>query len=360
MSWWSGGSGRYSPFTSFYSRSGPPAVTEDDYSYLTGEDDHQGRSLRDDSYGLSSSSANNTTSTHHYGGHPETADLGPDILRLRHKGKIYPLEFEAFSIAEGQLKVRDVRRRAAQELGVDDPCRVKLLYKREEMRDDKESCKHENLKQNSEVVCIVSAEALPSSRGGGDDSGGYGSSDSAEGSSVANGVDSPRVEVDGTLVEGRRKKRKGHRGGRKKRDRDPDVDAGAGSVSGGGASRDFLAPPTNGSGTTGFRSKSSSPPPTTSRSKKPSSSSTDPLDQILDHFNTTLLPPVQAFLASPPPLGSKERGNEYKKLTEAILQQVLKLDSIEINGDEGLRGRRKDMVQKAQRILAELDRVGKR
>ncbi|KAL9125631.1 MAG: hypothetical protein Q9217_005184 [Psora testacea] len=366
MSWWPGASGRYSPFTSFYSRSGPPPVTEDDYSYLSGEGARTDKSLRDNSYPIPST--NTTTTTHHHivphhtsSSSPralETAELGPDILILKHKNATYPLHFPAFSIADGDLKVHDVRAQAARELRVDDPRRVKLFYKGKKLREDKESCKYENLKQNSEVMCVVNAEPILSH--GREDA--YGSSDSAESSSITNGVENgPRVDVDGTLVDGgRRRKRKGRRGGgKKKRDVDTQGNSGKGNP---------LASSTTGSGVSRSRSPSPSPnhvatsvaPPPPPPPKKPLAPAA-PLDQILEGFYSNHLPAVQAFLASPPAPGSKEREFEYKKLSENILQHVLlKLDGVETMGDEGLRGQRREIVKYVQGVLVDLDRVGKR
>ena len=337
-SWWPS-SGRYSPFTSFYNRSGPPRVTEDDYSYLAGDDHRSAQNIRHDSYGFPSSVNNNNTTTHHYdhqhrhgsSGSPrmdETADLGPDVLILKHKGTTYPLHFPAFSISEGDLKVKDLRRQAAHQLNVDDPRRVKLLYKGKQMRDDKQRCKDENLKQNSEVMCVVSSET----------SRGDGSSESEGSDSVAaNGVDAGRSD-DG---KGGVKKRKGHRGGKKKRDR-------------GDGGRDSLAPPMD-----SVPSTSRTPSPAPLSTKKPTTPA-EMIDSIQANFDSSLHPLVREFLANPPG-DQRSRDLEYKKLSEAILAQVLlKLDGVDTMGDEVLRGKRKDMVKRVQGVLNELDAAGKR
>ena len=264
----------------------------------------------------------------------ETAELGPDIIILKHKGTTYPLHFPAFSIAEGDLKVRDLRRQAAQQLKVEDPRRVKLLYKSKQMRDDKQTCKHENLKQNSEVMCVVSSEA-PSH--------GANSSDSEGSDSVAaNGVDAGRMDDDDD-VKVERKKRKGHRGPKKRRDRE----------SGG---RESLAPPTEPAPST---SRTASPAPPAQQTKKPSTPA-EMLNSIGENFDVNLHPLVKEFIARPP-AEQKTRDLEYKRLGESILAQVLlKLDGVETMGDEVLRGRRKDMVKRVQGVLNELDAVGKR
>ena len=344
MSWWPSTSGRYSPFTSFYSRSGPPPVTEDDYSYLSAEDHRSGRIHRDDDYSYPSS--NMTSQTQGRGSRsdntsrraPEAADLAPDVLILRHKNATYPLHFRPFSIAEGDLRVHDVRQQAADELRVEDPRRVKLLYKGKQLRDDKESCKHENLKQNSEIMCVVSSQ--PVSRDG-DSSSDSGSVSTA----AANGHPTDGLGIPFAPGEDK-KKRKGHRGGNKKK-RNPDRDAGAKDPA-------FLSPPA-GPGTSISRSSSPAAPPL----KKPSTPA-EALEQIQDNFNAAILPDVQAFLANPPPRG-KERDFEYKKLSESILAQVLlKLDGVETMGNEVLRGRRKEIVRRVQGYLTDLDVVGKR
>ena len=278
----------------------------------------------------------------------ETAELGPDILILKHKGITYPLHFPAFSIAEGDLKVRDVRRQAAQQLQVDDPRRVKLLYKGKQMRDDKQACKHENLKQNSEVMCVVSspssdatAAAAAAAAAAPPQHGANNSSDESEGSDsvAANGVEAARLEDDG---KGERRKRKGHRSGKKKRDRE----------SSGG--RESLAPPAEPAPATSPRTASPIP-----QAKKPSNPA-EMLESIGEDFDVNLHPLVRGFVAHPP-AEQKARDLEYKRLSESILAQVLlKLDGVETMGDEVLRGRRKDMVKRLQGVLSELDAVGKR
>jgi hypothetical protein len=345
--WPSGG--RYSPFA--HAGGPPPRVTEDDYDYIIDDGGAPSRS-QNDNYGFPSRG--------HASRHVsrvDIADLDPDILIMKHKGTTYPLHFPAFDIAEGHLKVGELRRVAAKETKTDDPRRVKLLYKGKSLRDDHRACKDEHLKQNSEILCVISAPDPYSRDRDRDRDDGNESSSSASSEMIANGLDKgPRVDVDGTIIGGPEpRKRKGHRGGRKKRrdgggsDRTSPRDSGFLGVTSNGTSSTPREPSPN------RRVPSPAPPPP----KKPSTP-TEALDQISDAFHFNFLPQVKAFLDRPP-AEKKARDFEYKKLSETILAQVLiKLDSVTTEGNEGLRARRKELVKETQSWLNELDKVGKR
>lgn len=326
-------SGRYSPFGAPAGHT-PPTVTEDDYHYL-GPDDIVDPP-RQSSYGFPSQSRNATRIENN-------SSLSPDILNLRHRGTTYPLHFPAYAIADGGLRVGDLRRIAAKETKAEDPRRVKLLYKGKTLKDDARACREEGLKQNSELMCVVS-EASPMEAE---------SSESADEDEMLNGAGGPRIDVDGTVIPQR--KRKGHRGGRKKKG------SGSSTPREGVPPRDsrFLAPDRTGSGASTSRSNSpmrpSQPPP----SKKIQSPS-EKLDELSRTFHTVFVPKCVHFTANPPS-DSKARDLEYKKLSESLLAQImLKCDAVETEGDEGLRGRRKELVREVQAMLNNLDWVGKR
>lgn len=338
------GGGRYSPFA--HAGGPPPRVEPEDYQYIV-DDEVDGRSYggqRHDSYGFPPPLRR-----------AEPPDLAPDILILKHKGATYPLHFRAFDISEGHLKVGELRRTAAKELKVDDPRRVKLLYKGKSLREDRRACKEEGLKQNSELLCVISSNPYP-----GDD--GNESSSSASSDMLSNGLDppGPRVDVDGTIIDrGEPRKRKGHRGGRRKKTRDSSINSPRES--------DYLSPP-NGAPSSAprnpspgpRRAPSPAPPPQPTQAPKKPSTPAEALNMIADTFHTTFLPQVHSFTQHPPK-DQKSRDFEYKKLSEAILTQILmKLDSVETEGNEGLRAKRKELVKETQGWLNELDRMGKR
>ncbi len=350
--WHGGHSGGYSPATQY--SGGTPRVTEGDYEYLDEGDynpQNRYRNDRSDSYGFPRS--RNASKAE-----PE---LDPDILIMKHKGTTYPLHFPAYDISEGRLSVGDLRKVAAKETGTRDPRCIKLLYKGKSLHNDHRACKEENLKQNSEILCVISSEP---DRGGDD---GNDSSSSASSDMIANGIDDmgrgARIDVDGTIINDREpKKRRNHRGGRQKKRRDPSPSRASPTSS---STSTFLQPPnatsTNGSSHSHTTSRQPSPPrPTQPTQQKKPTTPSEALDQISTNFHQTFIPQCQRFI-SHPPTDPKTREFEYKKLSEAILAQViLKLDEVETQGDEGVRARRKELVRETQGWLGSLDERGRR
>lgn len=343
---WPSSGGRYSPF--LHTGGPPPRVTEDDYHYIVDDGDEPSGRYRNDSYGFPASQPSHRPTR-------IEPNLSPDILILKHKGITYPLHFPAFDISEGHLKIRDVRRLAARETKTDDPRRIKMIYKGKTLNNDFRPCKDENLKQNSEIMLVVSSEPYR------DD--GNESSSSASSGMIANGLDSgPRIDVDGTVIDNREpRKRKNHRGGRKKK---------GNSTQASPRDSGYLAPPG-----AGVHSTSANGTPTpTSRQPSPSSTRripspapaktpqtpTEKLDFISENFHRDWIPLCSQFMEHPP-TDAKTRDLEYKKLSEGILAQViLKLDEVVTEGDAGLRARRKELITETQSWLTELDRAMKR
>ena len=341
--WPSGG--RYSPFGA--AAGSTPTVHDSDFEYM-GPDDIVDPPLRthgtmshNESYGFPP--PRNATRA-------DSESLSPDVLTMKHKGVTYPLLFPAFTISDGALKIGELRKLAAEKTNADDPRRIKLLYKGRVLKDDLRACRDEGLKQNSELMCVVSeAAVLNGYAGAGDES-----SESADEDEIiaAEGPAGPRVDVDGTIIDDGRgpRRRKGHRGGKKKK-----------GGSGGSTPREsshHLAP---GAGTGPSTSRSHSPapphqPPQQQRPKSPM----EKLDELSSIFNTKFVPQCIQFTQNPPS-DSRAKDLEYKKLSESILAQIiLKLDAVETEGNEAARARRRALVKETQDMLHELDRVGKR
>ncbi|KAJ5961323.1 Zinc finger C2H2 [Penicillium vulpinum] len=89
----------------------------------------------------------------HYGS--ESDESEPDVIALIHCGAIYPLLFRAH-INDGVLTVRDLRLEAARKVGSPFPNLIRLMYKENLLKDDKQTCKAEGLRHYSQVLCVVS------------------------------------------------------------------------------------------------------------------------------------------------------------------------------------------------------------
>lgn len=220
------------------------------------------------------------------------------------------------------------------------------------LKDDTRACKDEGLKQNSELMCVVSeGPVISGSRSEMESSD---SASEADERGVENG--GPIVEVDGTIRQEPRK-RKGHRGGRRRKGRGDDSGTNTPQPRDSG----FLAPSSADPAPTA-RSHSSSrplPPSQPTPASRPQSAAATQLDQLERLFHSEFVPKCVSF-TSHPPSDPKTRDFEYKKLSETILAQIiLKLDAVETAGDESLRARRKELVRETQKVLSGLDTIGK-
>lgn len=79
------------------------------------------------------------------------------------------------------------------------------------------------------------------------------------------------------------------------------------------------------------------------------------LDKIRDEFRLKWLPLCLDYIDAPPK-DSKKREDEYRRLSEIVIQQVLlKLDGIETEGIHEIRQRRKELVRDTHEVLKQLD-----
>ena len=388
MSSWRSYLGGYSPFASPAPRS-PPTVNDGDYQYLGPEDIVDPPTLsRGGPLGSGASGKDHWYSAAGPAHHVSRADAdnpnAPDILVLRHRGTTYPLHFPAFSIGEGLVHVDELRRYAANVTDTPDPRRVKLLYKGKVLKDDNAACNAEGLKQNSELMCVVTeapanggADYRDRERGRGGFLRRPGSSDSNSGLSGSESDLSARVSEP---AGGERRKRRNRRGSKRTRKlvekRDEDflsASSAYGSNAAGGASSRPTTPSSSAVGQDGPPSPRASPQPphpnnsaTTSPPPRSSGTHNHPPDSPLGRLSaiattlrTQFVPLVVAFTSNPP-ADAKARQQEYMRLSESILAQIIfKLDEVDTGGDDEARATRRALVQETQGVLSGLDAVGK-
>ncbi|KAJ6259154.1 hypothetical protein Dda_6052 [Drechslerella dactyloides] len=130
------------------------------------------------------------------------------------------------------------------------------------------------------------------------------------------------------------------------------------------ASKSTLPPPTtttassSRTGTPGRPTPSASPAP--EQVKKKIIPPIERIALVKRHVGETLMPLVDAFEASPPADAGK-RKEEHHRLSETVLGEMLKLDSVDVDGPDGaeVRKRRKETVKELHAILERLDKVDK-
>lgn len=313
-----------------------PHVRDSDFSYITGDDIAESQQQS-----------------------PLTADEGgdnddgsePDILFLKHHKYRYTLDFPAYAIGDGVLSVGQLRRRAAEVTRTTEIERIKLLYKGKLLDDDSLACKAEGMKQESEVLCVVS-EVQPG--------------ESSEGEVVdqraAVGEEKPSLAAKSGNKKNNRKK-----GGKSKNRRKQQV-----------ASEDNTPepppqqhqqppppqqqkqpqkkqPPQQDAKPKISTSAASLPAPAPDLKKFPTA--LDQVNALSAYIRTELLPQCDAYITATPS-DPRIRDFEHKKLSETILAQViLKADGIEPEGNPEVRNARRALVTDAQRTLNKLDQA---
>ena len=313
-------------------------------------------------------------------------EAAPDVLFIRNRGRASTLEFPAYAIGDGILTVGTVREAAAHALDVAPARRVKLLYKGRLLKDDGVSAKSVGLKQNSQLMCVVSAdfgaEGSESERDGrrltADEMRRRHSS--RRGRRVYDDEDDNnrgRREPE-YLAEPRRHGRRhrsssspprGHRlssaGPGPARPRAPSTNlspsmAAAGGGGGGAGRRASSRPPSSSSAARSpsrppSRPKPSPLAPLSAAHFNAARTSHDKID-VLEHYFATVIEPACLEYMDNPPRDPKTKDFEHKRISETVMTQLfLKADGISIDGDEMVRQRRKALIDRVHGLLQEVD-----
>lgn len=312
-----------------------PAVTEDDFSYITSEDlENQGL---DERRQYQVNPRDSGTHVHR----PAAEYPEDDILLIEtNKGEFQPARFPAYSIGDGKLLVSDVRDRVKLVMQLSDrrARRVKLLYKGRQLKEPSVPVREYGVKNNSRIMVALG------------DAGADESSDEGRNDLVI-------VEHEDTAPKKGKKRRKG-----KKRASDDSVSnvgsnagSNAGSNVGSGVS---LEVPREDGRRGGSTSRPQSPASAVSGTSAASAVRHGPmakLESISEYFTTNLLPSCVQFTANPPQ-DAKKRTDEHRKLSETIMEHViLKLDAVDTEGDDAVRMKRKELVLQIQGVLKGLD-----
>lgn len=325
------------PLSGFWRRSPnyatAPQVSDEDFSYITPDYIVDPPAMAPPQHGGQ------------YAGN--AADNEPDIIRLRHRGTIYPLHFPAFAIDDGALNIAALRQAAAAKVGANNPNRVRLLYKGNLLKDDSRPCKAEGLKQHSEVLCVVSEVDANTPSDHSDRDSGQLSDSRVRPDSSSSRIGGDEDGDSGSASKSRKKsksKNKKKNKGKKSTEGNPPRD-------------DFLAPPTSVPSRPSSSGGSAYMPPPSPNIKN--LGALEQVSALLGYLKQEIVPLCDEYVADPPS-DPKKREFEHKKLSETILAQImLKADGIVPDGDATIRNARKALIKEAQANLDRLDQVGK-
>lgn len=325
--------------------SAPPHVSDNDYSYITHDDiapssaeyDYRAAARQQGSHEDAGAARDNGN---------DYIDSDPDILLLKHHKYKYTLAFPAYAIDDGALRVGDLRRRAAEVTRTPDPERIKLLYKGKLLDEDSVSCKAEGMKQESEVLCVVS-EVHPGEMS--DVEMEDGSSPTQSGVGIEEGIGSGASRT-GSKKKKNKKKNNRKRQGSPQQAPPPQPPPPSQTQPQPIPQQQQKQPSKN-------ISTSASSLPTPAPNLKNFTTAHDQVHALSSYLHNELVPLCDDYAANTP-AETKMRDFEHKKLSETILAQVLlKADGIEPEGNPEIRNARKQLVKDAQGMLTRLDQA---
>ena len=291
---------------------------------------------------------------------PQDPDHAPDVVVLKSRGQEHKLHFVPFAISDGLLLVGDLRKYAGEKLNAD-PRRVRLLYKRLPLEEDRRPAKDYGVKQNSTVSCVLTEAGSSAIDSSSDDSG----------TNVSRNADRPTKQ-----------RPRGQSNVRHRSEEQIPVQSAFLHPANAGIPRpterltrhDSLRTPANGDhNRQRSHSRGASPNPSTTTSSSTSSipvfdfkppkfpskfddgSPFAKLKVLSDAFYNTWLPLCDRYIRHPPS-EPKEREKECKRLTESILAQItLKLDDVDLQGINEARTIRKGLVERANEVMRRCD-----
>ncbi|KIV81195.1 hypothetical protein PV11_08631 [Exophiala sideris] len=309
----------------------------------------------DADHGILKDSHRNSVPNSHAGQDDPNA---PDVILVRYMASLIPVEFPAYSVSEEKAFVGQLREAVARALQTDSR-RIRLVYKKHDLKHDSWPLRKYHMKQNSEVAAIKTESVVDYSDRDSHSSSGEESSATSQNprrrpralSSVRHrsedqftpqktSTSSGFLAPTGHVSSGRAPERLSHNSLK------PEADE-----------RDYRRESSRTRGT------SPRPAPATT-SARPSRVAADPntplgkLQTLSDTFHENWLPLCRRFISNPPS-DVQDRVKEHRKLSESVMTHVLlKADAIDVNNSEE-RAFRKSLINQANDVVRQLDAVAK-
>ncbi|KEF58662.1 uncharacterized protein A1O9_06588 [Exophiala aquamarina CBS 119918] len=291
----------------------------------------------------------------------------PDVILIRYMASIIPVEFPPYSISEETAYVGQLRQSVANYLQTD-PRRVRLVYKKRDLKHDKWPLRKYNMKQNSEVAAIKTESMLDYS-----DRDSHSSSGEDTESSVSNvrrrprALSSVRHRSDEQLP-----RQSDYRPAADSAFLSPN-DHAPSPITSERQSRSTFQPelderyyrrePSRTRGTSPRPAPTS--PPAPAPPQTPIFPPADPhsplgkLQALSNTFHMQWLPLCKKFINSPPS-DAATRAKEHRRLSESVMQHItLKADAIDLEGNGDARALRKGLINEVNEIMKRLDALAR-
>ncbi len=282
----------------------------------------------------------------------------PDVILVRYMASLIPVEFPAYSISEEKAYVGQLREAVARALSTD-PRRVRLVYKKKDLKHDSYPLRKYNMKQNSEVAAIKTEAILDYSDRESPSSSDQESSVVSQNprrrpralSSVrdrsSDQIPTQKTPTSSTFLSPNGHISSGTASERQSR----------GSLRPEADDRNYRREPSRTRGTSPHPAPSSTPAPSARIPADPNSP-LGKLQALSDAFHEKWLPLCRKFISNPPS-NDHDREKEHRKLSESIMLHILlKADAIEVDNPEA-RAIRKSLVNETNDVMKKLDAVAK-
>ena len=280
----------------------------------------------------------------------------PDMILVRYMASMIPVQFPAYSISEEKAFVGQLREAVARYLQTDSR-RVRLVYKKRDLKHDSYPLRRYNMKQNSEVAAIKTEGLLDYSDR---------ESHSSSGEDIPEQNPRRRPRAPSSVRHRSEDNVPQHKPSASSTFLHPNGHMPSGTASE-RPSRNSLRPepddrsirrePSRTRGVSPHPAPSSTPIPTSVPRADPHTPM-GKLQTLSDTFRDEWLPLCRKFMASPP-LATQDREKEHRRLSESVMTHIiLKADAIEVDTTEA-RGFRKGLLREVNDAMKKIDAVVK-
>jgi hypothetical protein len=277
----------------------------------------------------------------------------PDVVLVRYMASLLPVEFPAYSISEETAYVGQLREAVARFLQTD-PRRVRLVYKKKDLKHDSWPLRKYNMKQNSEVAAIKTEGMLDYSDR---------DSHSSSGEDIPDQHPRRRPRAPSSVRHRSEENLLPHRPTQSSTHLSPNGHVPSTTTSD-RQSRNTLRPEFDDRSNRRDQSRNRgvSPHPTPSAAPAPPAvpkidlgTPSGKVQALVDTFHTQWLPSCRKFISNPPATAA-DREKEHRKLSESIMTHItLKADAIEVDKDARLL--RKSLLNEIDEVMKKMDTV---